>query len=85
LFDNGHFYGVGLSVAAGILIGGAEEIGIEDRGYATLILLRENGVPSVFYADLFGASYEDTGGDGQTYAIEMKTEGTPFSRNRISA
>ncbi len=25
-----------------------------------LILLRENGVPSVF-ADLFGASYEDTG------------------------
>lgn len=36
-----------------------------------LILLRENGVPSVFYADLFGASYEDTGGDGQTYAIEM--------------
>ncbi len=24
-----------------------------------------------FYADLFGASYEDTGGDGQTYAIEM--------------
>lgn len=36
-----------------------------------LILLRENGVPSVFYADLFGASYEDTGGDGETYAIEM--------------
>ena len=36
-----------------------------------LILLRENGVPSVFYADLFGASYEDTGGDGQTYSIEM--------------
>ena len=38
---------------------------------SALILLRENGVPSVFYADLFGASYEDTGGDGETYAIEM--------------
>ncbi len=36
-----------------------------------LILLRENGVPSVFYPDLFGASYEDTGNDGGTYAIEM--------------
>lgn len=27
-----------------------------------LILLRENGVPSVFYPDLYGAHYEDTGG-----------------------
>ena len=36
-----------------------------------LILLRENGVPSVFYPDLFGASYEDTGGDGNSYSIEM--------------
>ncbi|WP_058911189.1 alpha-amylase [Entomohabitans teleogrylli] len=36
-----------------------------------LILLRENGVPSVFYPDLFGASYEDTGGDGNSYQIEM--------------
>lgn len=36
-----------------------------------LILLRENGVPSVFYPDLYGTSYEDTGGDGETYAIEM--------------
>ncbi len=27
--------------------------------------------PRSFYADLFGASYEDTGGDGETYAIEM--------------
>ncbi|MBU0246948.1 alpha-amylase, partial [Escherichia coli] len=32
-----------------------------------LILLRENGVPSVFYPDLYGAHYEDVGGDGQTY------------------
>ncbi|XNM47043.1 hypothetical protein ACLK15_11330 [Escherichia coli] len=29
-----------------------------------LILLRENGVPSVFYPDLYGAHYEDVGGDG---------------------
>ncbi|WP_437888722.1 alpha-amylase [Phytobacter sp. V91] len=36
-----------------------------------LILLRENGVPSVFYPDLFGASYADTGGDGETYSIDM--------------
>lgn len=36
-----------------------------------LILLRENGVPSVFYPDLYGAHYEDTGGDGQTYPIDM--------------
>ncbi len=42
LFDNGHLNGICLSVAAGILIGSAEEIGI-------------------------------------------KTEGTPFSRSRISA
>ncbi|WP_368934094.1 alpha-amylase [Citrobacter koseri] len=36
-----------------------------------LILLRENGVPSVFYPDLYGAHYEDTGGDGETYTIDM--------------
>ncbi|MCT4714428.1 alpha-amylase [Enterobacteriaceae bacterium H18W14] len=36
-----------------------------------LILLRENGVPSVFYPDLFGASYDDEGGDGETYHIDM--------------
>ncbi|MDI5424960.1 hypothetical protein MJM99_34645, partial [Salmonella enterica subsp. enterica serovar Kentucky] len=31
-----------------------------------LILLRENGVPSVFYPDLYGASYEDSGENGET-------------------
>lgn len=36
-----------------------------------LILLRENGVPSVFYPDLYGAEYEDVGGDGNTYHITM--------------
>jgi alpha-amylase len=36
-----------------------------------LILLRENGVPSVFYPDLYGASYDDTGGDGENYHIDM--------------
>ncbi|WP_312241805.1 alpha-amylase [Pantoea sp.] len=36
-----------------------------------LILLREQGVPTVFYPDLFGATYEDTGHDGETYEIVM--------------
>ncbi|NDL61749.1 alpha-amylase [Acerihabitans arboris] len=36
-----------------------------------LILLREQGVPTVFYPDLFGASYADTGNDGEIHAIEM--------------
>ena len=36
-----------------------------------LILLRENGVPSIFYPDMYGASYDDTGQDGNTYHIEM--------------
>ncbi|WP_039058455.1 alpha-amylase [Enterobacter sp. Bisph1] len=36
-----------------------------------LILLRENGVPSVFYPDLFGASYDDTGTDGETCHVDM--------------
>ena len=36
-----------------------------------LILLRENGVPSVFYPDMYGASYDDTGQDGGTYHIDM--------------
>ncbi|WP_411704430.1 alpha-amylase [Edaphovirga cremea] len=36
-----------------------------------LILLREQGVPCVFYPDLFGASYEDEGGDGGMYQIDM--------------
>lgn len=36
-----------------------------------LILLREQGVPAVFYPDLFGASYQDEGGDGEEYKIEM--------------
>ncbi|CQG96692.1 alpha-amylase [Yersinia mollaretii] len=36
-----------------------------------LILLREQGIPCVFYPDLFGASYEDNGDDGDIYQIEM--------------
>lgn len=36
-----------------------------------LILIREQGIPCVFYPDLFGANYEDTGDDGETYQIEM--------------
>ncbi|MFS2220934.1 alpha-amylase [Pantoea sp. B65] len=36
-----------------------------------LILLREQGVPTVFYPDLFGASYQDEGGDGEPHQIEM--------------
>ncbi|PZU63979.1 MAG: alpha-amylase, partial [Rhizobium sp.] len=36
-----------------------------------IILLRENGVPCVFYPDLFGTSYTDTGNDGNEYKIDM--------------
>lgn len=36
-----------------------------------LILLRENGVPCVFYPDLFGARYEDSGDDGEICQIDM--------------
>jgi alpha-amylase len=36
-----------------------------------LILLREQGVPTIFYPDLFGATYEDEGGDGEKHKIEM--------------
>ncbi|CNC22437.1 alpha-amylase [Yersinia frederiksenii] len=36
-----------------------------------LILMREQGIPCVFYPDLFGANYEDTGDDGEIYQIEM--------------
>ncbi len=36
-----------------------------------LILLREQGVPTVFYPDLFGASYHDEGDDGNIYPIDM--------------
>ena len=34
-----------------------------------LILLRQDGYPCVFYPDLFGAHYKDTGNDGQEYEI----------------
>lgn len=36
-----------------------------------LILLREQGVPAIFYPDLFGAQYEDSGDDGNTHQIEL--------------
>lgn len=36
-----------------------------------LILLREQGVPCVFYPDLFGATYTDKGDDGEDYEIIM--------------
>lgn len=34
-----------------------------------LILLRSEGFPCVFYPDLYGASYTDTGGDGNEHEI----------------
>lgn len=40
-----------------------------------LILLREQGVPCVFYPDLFGARYTDAGGDGNHHEIEMPAIG----------
>jgi len=36
-----------------------------------LILLRENGYPCLFYPDLYGAQYKDTGHDGGTYDISL--------------
>jgi alpha-amylase len=36
-----------------------------------LILLRDQGYPCVFYADLFGANYKDHGKDGNEYDIWM--------------
>lgn len=36
-----------------------------------LILLREQGVPCLFYPDLYGAKYRDTGGDGQEHDVEL--------------
>lgn len=36
-----------------------------------LILLREEGVPCVFYPDLYGASYSDTGADGNKQEVDM--------------
>jgi alpha-amylase len=34
-----------------------------------LILLRQDGYPCIFYADYYGAHYEDTGNDGGEYEI----------------
>jgi alpha-amylase len=36
-----------------------------------LVLLRQAGYPCVFYADYYGADYEDWGGDGQRHRIVM--------------
>ena len=36
-----------------------------------LILLREQGVPCIFYPDLYGARYNDTGEDGGNHEVEM--------------
>ncbi|MCZ7488714.1 alpha-amylase [Rhizobium rhizogenes] len=36
-----------------------------------IILLREEGVPCVFYPDLFGTSYTDTGNDGNEHKIDI--------------
>lgn len=36
-----------------------------------LILLREQGVPCIFYPDLFGASYRDTGDDSNEHDVHM--------------
>lgn len=36
-----------------------------------LILLRRDGYPCIFYADYYGAHYQDTGNDGNEYEIFM--------------
>ncbi len=41
----------------------------------TLILLREQGTPCVFYPDLYGAEYSDKGDDGKQQNVEMPAIG----------
>jgi len=36
-----------------------------------LILLREHGTPCVFYPDLYGTTYSDTGGDGEQHEVNL--------------
>jgi alpha-amylase len=38
----------------------------------TIILLREEGLPCIFYPDLYGAEYTDKGKDGNEYHIVLK-------------
>jgi alpha-amylase len=40
-----------------------------------LILLRQEGYPCVFYADYYGADYQDRGKDGNQYPIHMASHG----------
>lgn len=40
-----------------------------------LILMREQGVPCVFWGDLYGATYTDKGGDGEDHTVEMPAIG----------
>jgi alpha-amylase len=43
-----------------------------------IILLRQQGIPCVFYPDLFGVEYTDKGKDGQEYHIVLKkVDGLP--------
>jgi alpha-amylase len=37
-----------------------------------IILLREQGLPCIFYPDLYGAKYSDKGKDGNNYDITLK-------------
>lgn len=39
-----------------------------------IILLREEGYPTVFYADYYGASYTDRGGDGNLHNITIPSQ-----------
>ncbi|WP_028865945.1 alpha-amylase [Psychromonas aquimarina] len=39
----------------------------------SFILLRQEGYPNVFYADYYGATYTDKGGDGNDYTINLKS------------
>jgi len=51
------------------------ELWFRPLAYA-LILLREAGYPCIFYSDLYGSQYTDTGNDGQEHHITLaKLEG----------
>ncbi|RFZ91384.1 alpha-amylase [Mucilaginibacter conchicola] len=38
----------------------------------SLILLRSDGYPCLFYADLYGSHYKDTGGDGKDHKVTLR-------------
>ncbi|WP_345949145.1 alpha-amylase [Mucilaginibacter sp. PAMB04274] len=53
-----------------------------------LILLRADGYPCLFYSDLYGSHYQDTGGDGEDYKVTLnkvdELEALLYSRKNLA-